>query len=351
MAESEIIGPNHLGFAKFLFQQYSQQLGLTNNHYPAESAFNFYVNERITDFLGRPDKGKGKLQTPAVTPKGIQIPNWKKQKIESPIYPLYHHMPRSTINIASADMSTSTKTPLARIPDFGTVSPWEITESEEEKNKDQKFNYQNPILEDWNIQTQNQNPELIHQQNLPPVIIINQLPIELIGEPIQPPSPLQPPNLDLMTYAPITKLDNFTGEEDDAQVWLNDIEKAIAANGWNDTQSLINKPQDFDAFKVEFLRYFSNNNSINRLVNTFTTMKQEETEAVTTYLGRFYQNLRQIQAIDANYFTALQILNQFIRGLYSSILQHVHPLHLGTLQDAVTRARDFESTESEANHA
>ncbi|KAG9291145.1 hypothetical protein G9A89_013017 [Geosiphon pyriformis] len=134
-----------------------------------------------------------------------------------------------------------------------------------------------------------------------------------------------------MAYAPITKLDNFTGKEDDAQ-------------------SLINKPQDFNAFKVEFLRYFSNNNSINRLVNTFTTMKQGETEAVTTYLGRFHQNLCQIQAIDANYFTAPQILNQFIRGLRSSILQHVCPLHSGTFQDAVTCARDFESAESEANH-
>ncbi|KAG9297542.1 hypothetical protein G9A89_001483 [Geosiphon pyriformis] len=47
-------------------------------------------------------------------------------------------------------------------------------------------------------------------------------------------------------------------------------------NSWY--QSLVNKPQDFNAFKVEFLRYFSNNNSINCLVNTFTTMKQGETE-------------------------------------------------------------------------
>ncbi|KAG9303636.1 hypothetical protein G9A89_018533 [Geosiphon pyriformis] len=96
-----------------------------------------------------------------------------------------------------------------------------------------------------------------------------------------------------MAYAPIAKLDNFTGKE-------------------NNAQSLVNKPQDFNAFKVEFLRYFSNNNSINCLVNIFTTMKQGETEAVTTYLECFHQNLHQIQAIDTNYFTVLQILNQFI---------------------------------------
>ncbi|KAG9286872.1 hypothetical protein G9A89_012422 [Geosiphon pyriformis] len=90
-------------------------------------------------------------------------------------------------------------------------------------------------------------------QNLPPVIVIDQPPIELIGEPIQPPQvppqqllplqqllqqPPQPPNLDPMAYAPIIKLDNFTGEEDDAQVWLNDVEKAIAANGWNNAWTM-----------------------------------------------------------------------------------------------------------------
>ncbi|KAG9305840.1 hypothetical protein G9A89_006251 [Geosiphon pyriformis] len=53
VAESEIIGANHLGFAKALFQQYSQQLGLNNNHYSTESAFNFYVNDKITDCLRR----------------------------------------------------------------------------------------------------------------------------------------------------------------------------------------------------------------------------------------------------------------------------------------------------------
>ncbi|KAG9302809.1 hypothetical protein G9A89_009586 [Geosiphon pyriformis] len=121
------------------------------------------------------------------------------------------------------------------------------------------------------------------------------------------------------------------------------------ANSWY--QSLINKPQDFNAFKAKFLRYFSNNNSINCLVNAFTTIKQGETEAVTTYLECFHQNICQIQAIDANYFTAPQILNQFIRGLCSSILQHVCSLHPGTLQDTVTCTRDFESAESEANHA
>ncbi|KAG9303025.1 hypothetical protein G9A89_001050 [Geosiphon pyriformis] len=260
----------------------------------------------------------------------------------------------------------------------------QVTESEkeEEKSEDQEFTYQNPITENPEVETpnlqaqqkltienseigtpnqqrqNNLNPKLINPQNLPPVIVINQLPINPVAKPIQQPFQLlpqqpeqqqqpfqQPPqqlNLDPMAYAPIAKLDNFTGEENDAQVWLNDVEKAIAVNGWNNTramqaisyflkdttnlwyQNLINKPQDFNAFKAEFLKYFSNNNNINCLINTFTTMKQGETEA---------------------------ILNQFIWGLRSSILQHVRPLYLGTLQDTVTHARDFESMESKANHA
>ncbi|KAG9288883.1 hypothetical protein G9A89_019505 [Geosiphon pyriformis] len=72
---------------------------------------------------------------------------------------------------------------------------------------------------------------------------------------------------------------------------------------------------------------------INKLANLFTTIKQGDTEAVTTYLEHFYRNLHQIQAIQADYFTAPQILNQFIRGLHSNLLQ------------------DFEAAELEANHA
>ncbi|KAG9286087.1 hypothetical protein G9A89_022764 [Geosiphon pyriformis] len=144
-----------------------------------------------------------------------------------------------------------------------------------------------------------------------------------------------------MAYAPIAKLEKFTGKENDIQIWLNDIEKAIAANIWNDAkvmqailyflqdtanswyQSLINKLQDFNAFKIEFLGYFSNNNSINRLVNTFTIIKQRENKA---------------------------ILNQFIHGLCSSILQCIHSMHPINLQAAVTNARNFEATKLEANH-
>ncbi|KAG9303712.1 hypothetical protein G9A89_018609 [Geosiphon pyriformis] len=163
-----------------------------------------------------------------------------------------------------------------------------------------------------------------------------------------------------MALTPIAKLEKFTGKEDNAQTWINDVTKAITANNWDDARtmqvisyflkntvnswyySLAQKPQNFNAFKIEFLRYFSDNNSINCLASTFTTLKQEDTETVTTYLECFHRNLRQIQAIQADYFTAPQILNQFIR---------VHPIHLVDLSTVVTYARNFEAAELKANHA
>ncbi|KAG9295767.1 hypothetical protein G9A89_008995 [Geosiphon pyriformis] len=419
VTESENIEANHLEFAKSLFQYYCQYLGLNPNHISTESAFNFYVNKKISFLLGTPvnmesaretfyrkliqntnlptnynfafiiteinkeiehhiqqrypitytSKDKKKLQTPA------------KTRVESPTNPSYHYIPKSAINILSTG-TNQRKTEL--------LGPYKLSEEEEKKElKDQEFTYQNPItknseVETLNLQTQqnlnlknpkiktlniqpppnqnNQNPNLINQLDLLPVIVINSPPVELIGQPpqqshqqIQQPlvpfqQPLQP-NLDPMAYAPIAKLEKFTGKEDDAQAWINDIAKAITTNNWDDARtmqvipyflkdttdswyySLAQKPQNFNAFKLEFLRYFSDNNSINHLASTFTTIKQRDTEAVTTYLGHFHKNLHQIQAIQADYFTQVHLM---------------HPVDLPT---AMTHARDFEAAELEANHA
>ncbi|KAG9295819.1 hypothetical protein G9A89_009048 [Geosiphon pyriformis] len=188
---------------------------------------------------------------------------------------------------------------------------------------------------------------------------------QLIQQPVQQPQqqlqlPIQQQQLIMpMVFAPIAKLEKFTSEENNVQTWINDVAKAITANNWDDTKtiqvipyflknttnlwyySLAQKPQNFNAFKTEFLRYFSNNNSINHLASTFTTQKQGDTEAVTTYLGCFYRNLHQIQAI--------KLIT--LQGLYSSILQQVCPMHPVDLSTTVTHARDFETTELEANHA
>ncbi|KAG9288533.1 hypothetical protein G9A89_015739, partial [Geosiphon pyriformis] len=290
-------------------------------------------------------KGKRKLQTPAVTPKKIQPTTWKKTRVESPTVLSYHYILGSTINITLANASTSNAiSTFGQFPfqNFGTTTLWELSEKkEEEESEDQEFTYQNPILENPEFGTPNvQTPE-IKTLNIQTPQNQNPEPIQIPNQQTQQPPPVPPQQQQLLpqqqqqiAYAPIVKLDKFTGEEDDTQVWLNND----TADLWY--QSLVDKPQDFNAFKLEFLRYFSNNNNINRLANTFTTIKQKETEAVTTYLGRFYRNLQQIQAIDGNYFTAPQILNQFICGLHSSILQH----------DTVIHARNFESAKLEVNY-
>ncbi|KAG9295213.1 hypothetical protein G9A89_006194 [Geosiphon pyriformis] len=265
----------------------------------------------------------GRLQTPVVIPKQIQLPTWKKTRVESLTNLSYHYILESTINISSTGASTlhaiSTfgQLPFQKFqslppqPDFGNASPWEITESEEKKKKeseDQEFTYQNLITKNL-------------EQPLQPLQQPQQ-PLQLLQQQLH-----QPPQQQIIApiaYALIIKLKKFTGKENDA--------KSIAANSWNDARAI-------------------NNNSINRLANTFTTIKQGENEAVTTYLEHFYKNLCQIQAIQADYFTVPQILNQFIRGLRSNILQCVCPMHPADLQAAVTNARDFEAAELEANHA
>ncbi|KAG9296555.1 hypothetical protein G9A89_015147 [Geosiphon pyriformis] len=210
----------------------------------------------------------------------------------------------------------------------------------EEESEDQEFTYQNPILENPKIETPNfqTQPNLDNQENDTPNIQTppnqNNLNSEIINQYLSPVIQQQ------IAYAPIVKLNKFNGEEDDAQ---------DTADAWY--QSLTVKPQNFNGFKTEFLQYFSNNNSINKLANTFTTIRQGDTETVTTYLECFHRNLCQIQAIQANYFTAPQILNQFIRRLCSSILQRICPMHSVDLSTTVTYARDFEAAELKANHA
>ncbi|KAG9305310.1 hypothetical protein G9A89_007805 [Geosiphon pyriformis] len=291
MAESEIIGANHLGFTKSLFQQYSQQLRLNSNHYPAESAFNFYINNKITECLGGTvnieaarenfytelfqytNLPKNYNFTPIIREINQTIESWKKHKIESPTALSYHYTPRSTINISSDAFTSNVTSTFGRLqfqskqlkedllrpygayfkgfksrspmpsgiqsllpqPDFETTTLWELSEKKEKRSENQEFTYQNPISENSKFGTPN---------HLFPNIVINHSPIDLIVKSIQQPpqqpnsqnqqpfqQPPQPPNLDPMVYAPIAKLDNFTGKEDDAQIWLNDVEKAIAANG------------------------------------------------------------------------------------------------------------------------
>ncbi|KAG9291454.1 hypothetical protein G9A89_021873 [Geosiphon pyriformis] len=51
-----------------------------------------------------------------------------------------------------------------------------------------------------------------------------------------------------------------------------------------------------------------------------------------------------------DYYTVVQVFNQFIKGLWSSILKSIRPCHPTSLQNAIILTRNFESAEQEANH-
>ncbi|KAG9301613.1 hypothetical protein G9A89_016683 [Geosiphon pyriformis] len=55
-------------------------------------------------------------------------------------------------------------------------------------------------------------------------------------------------------------------------------------------------------------------------------------------------------AIKRDYYTMVQVLNQFIKGLQNNILRSVRPRHPTSLQDAITLAHDFESAKQKVNH-
>ncbi|KAG9295121.1 hypothetical protein G9A89_006102 [Geosiphon pyriformis] len=109
-----------------------------------------------------------------------------------------------------------------------------------------------------------------------------------------------------MAYAPITKLEKFTGEENNTQIWLNDVTKTITANNWDDTRAL------------QAIPYFL----------------QDTTNS-------WYQSL----------INKLVIFDAFkTEGLHSNILQHMCLLHPADFQAVITNARDFEATELETNY-
>ncbi|KAG9299935.1 hypothetical protein G9A89_009663 [Geosiphon pyriformis] len=122
----------------------------------------------------------------------------------------------------------------------------------------------------------------------------------------------------IMAYWDITKLEKFSGEEDNAYSWITNAEKnndctiqalpfflTRTANSWY--QSLAKKPTFFTEFKLAFLQYFYDPN--------------------------------------IDYYTTAQVFNQFIKGLRSSILRSIRPRHPTSLQDAIALAHDFESPE------
>ncbi|KAG9303364.1 hypothetical protein G9A89_013690 [Geosiphon pyriformis] len=137
MAESESIGANHLGFAKSLFQHY------------LESAFNFYINEKIVYLLGT-----------LVNTESVKKTFYHKL-IQNTSLSTNHNFASIITEInKEIEHHTQQRYPII-YSNFGIANPWEPTESEkeqeeeeeEEESEDQEFTYQNPITENLDIET------------------------------------------------------------------------------------------------------------------------------------------------------------------------------------------------------
>ncbi|KAG9295622.1 hypothetical protein G9A89_005315 [Geosiphon pyriformis] len=100
-----------------------------------------------------------------------------------------------------------------------------------------------------------------------------------------------------------------------------------------------------------FLQQFTDNNTSITLHNHFCNIKQETSKTVITYLGRFNKLFRQIQQLETNdYYSDVQILDQFIAGLKDKLIKKVRPHAPEDLTTAIKHAKNYKIAIEEANH-
>ncbi|KAG9293701.1 hypothetical protein G9A89_019038 [Geosiphon pyriformis] len=139
--------------------------------------------------------------------------------------------------------------------------------------------------------------------------------------------------------------------ETSPQKWLDQVTKAGDANGWNAARMLktilyfLKKTagewfenlavpfNDWNAFKAAFLEQFTDNNTSITLRNCFRNIKQELSESVMTYIGKFNKLLRQIRQLETNDY-------------YSDVCPHAPE----DLNSAIQHAKRYEMAIEEANH-
>ncbi|KAG9291432.1 hypothetical protein G9A89_021851 [Geosiphon pyriformis] len=174
---------------------------------------------------------------------------------------------------------------------------------------------------------------------------------------------------EMTTY--ITKISEFNGKdiETSPQEWLDQVTKAGDANGWNAARMLRTIPyflkgtagewfenlaapfNDWNAFKAAFLEQFTDNNTSITLHNCFRNIKQEPSESVMTYIGKFNKLLKWICQLETNnYYSDAQILDQFITGLKDKLIKKVCSHAPEDLNSAIQHTKRYEMAMEEANH-
>ncbi|KAG9300534.1 hypothetical protein G9A89_002412 [Geosiphon pyriformis] len=150
-------------------------------------------------------------------------------------------------------------------------------------------------------------------------------------------------NKEEIATAYIAKIPEFTGKDNDIslQKWLDKVQKAGDANGWNAAKMLKAIPyflqktagewfknleelfENWQAFKDPFLQQFTNNNTFITLCNCFHNIKQETSET---------------------------ILDQFIARLKNKLIKKVCPHAPANLATTIRHAKNYEMAIKEANY-
>ncbi|KAG9304427.1 hypothetical protein G9A89_019989 [Geosiphon pyriformis] len=95
---------------------------------------------------------------------------------------------------------------------------------------------------------------------------------------------------------------------------------------------------------------FTDNNTSITLRNRFRNIKQDPSESVMTYLGKFNKLLRRIRQLETDeYYSNAQILDQFIAGLKDKLIKKVRPHNPEDLATAIRHAKNYEMAMEEAN--
>ncbi|KAG9285581.1 hypothetical protein G9A89_008558 [Geosiphon pyriformis] len=165
----------------------------------------------------------------------------------------------------------------------------------------------------------------------------------------------------MTTY--ITKISEFNGEdiETSLQEWLDQVTKAGDANRWNAARMLrtisyflkrttgewfenLAAPfNDWNAFKAAFLEQFTDN-------NTSIILHNQPPESVMTYIGKFNKLLRQIRQLKTNdYYSDVQILDQFITSLKKKLIKKVRPHVPEDLNSAIQHMKRYKMAIEKAN--
>ncbi|KAG9288289.1 hypothetical protein G9A89_021320 [Geosiphon pyriformis] len=305
------IRKDHSSYGKALFQYFQKDLGI-----PAGTAY----AEIQQPVESNPEEYKNKSNN-LITAQAKSMVN-KKPRVFSPTTPLYYQTPQSRI-VFNPLPETQSETPQTS----GNPHPWNQHSWTKSLGKyGSLFGNLNPAASQTkgNPSTWEQPPAQNLAESASPLIEETAI-LQPIGLSDKGKQSALAPREHSNTRTPIPL--NIT--KDNAYSWIADAKKAITANGWNNDctvqtlpffltetanswyQSLAEKPTSFIEFKLAFLQYFS---------------------------------------IEKNYYTTAQVLNQFIKELWSSILRSVRPRHPISLQDAITLTRDFESAKQEVNH-